>query len=632
MKKRIFAFFTFCVVIFGGNTAFARTVFSDVPESSLQFPAISKMAELGVIVGDTEGKFRPNDYIDKFETAKVLARISGYDPIDGSDADKSFYARAFDKNRTYLAQYANMYANWNTSCDREIAYLLEKEILTPDDLKTFVGKKADGEEGVFATTKETAAMFLVKAVNKKDAATAAALPTLYLDDTQISAAARPYVYYLKNLDANTRDLRNNFSPKQAITRADFAVLSAALSDYFSLPKLEERKSLPNFQEPPTEVLENFDAVFDGTTASGGNVYAQFILDDNTKKLYKAATPVSVTVNGFMRTVEDLPTGARVRVILKNNMVADIKADTVGGGNFTIDDGENVTLVSVSGVISGKSSDLAAKTITLKLASGELNSYVLAETAKITREGEAANFDALLAGDVSEAKISGSKIYELNARDKTRQVEGLLTETEVDKNGVVTLTLKPSASAEFTRVLLNGAMPVTRDAKKATWKELRIGDLLKITCEYDTATELSAYGTKQDVFGIVSNISIDSKKSTLTLATGEAYNADNIDIYSLRVGDTVKLRLDSGEIYALSVSQKKQQPYVIGFVTSIDETNLTILDISSKILGETTVQLTEKTVFLDENGSDIEFSEIKENVKVRVMFDGTRKNAVSVTIM
>lgn len=59
-----------------GKTGSAGT-FSDVPEGAAYAEAVEKLAKAGIITGDENGKFNPDNTITRAETAAIMCRLMG---------------------------------------------------------------------------------------------------------------------------------------------------------------------------------------------------------------------------------------------------------------------------------------------------------------------------------------------------------------------------------------------------------------------------------------------------------------------------------------------------------------------------------------------------------------------------
>lgn len=631
------------------QTAYAAPVFSDVDSSHWAYSSIIRIADLGVIVGDTEGRYNPNDYIDKFETAKILARISGYKQYDYTESEKAFYDKAYEKNRAYLNQYGKTYKKWNTTADRQIAFLLEKEILTPDDLKDFVGIKSDGTEGIRALTKECAAMFVTKAVGKKTDALTTSLPVLYLDDQTISAAARPYVYYLKSAGFMSGDEKNNFSPREPITKADMAVL---LDKVFSYANIEPAQisGIPDSAESINlsvpDQMETVTATFSSFYKSHDINAVQLTLSDGTRKIYKVSPGLTIYINGFLKTESDLEEGMNVLAVLSNNEIVDIKADTLNGkSEITVADKTNISLVSIEGIVLSTSSDNVVKTISVEVKiqnpSGEtiteVKSYLLSENCVITRNKEDSSFEDIEKGDIISAEVSGTRLHSMSLEQKSRIIEARFVTAKRNRIGVVIFTISDSGR-EYDLTFENSAK-VTRDGLPSSWQELRTGDLLNLFCEYDRIRSIDAFGVKKEVTGVLTQLKITDSASFVTVSgdDGEAtYKVipARVDVYSLRVGSLVLLHLDSLEAELVQNLEEAKNPrYITGYISHKRTSTVVMTNLGAMTQTTTEIGFNDKTIFTDSNtGEIITYADIPDKAKIYVVLDDSLKTALYVTIL
>ena len=136
--------------------------FKDVNQNFWAYEYINNVAEKGLITADAAGYFKPNDNINKFETAKIFAKTAGYKYNNLTGEEKSFYDNAYEKNKYLLESQAKKYAKWQKVADKEIAFLLEKNIFTPGDLEKFIVKDNKKNEKLRALSKEEAAVYLTR--------------------------------------------------------------------------------------------------------------------------------------------------------------------------------------------------------------------------------------------------------------------------------------------------------------------------------------------------------------------------------------------------------------------------------------------------------------------------------------
>lgn len=73
MKRTIAVFFT--LVLLGGGAFAQQTAFEDVPEDHWAEDAVSRIADLGIVIGFPDGTFRGNEAFTRYQAALVISRL-----------------------------------------------------------------------------------------------------------------------------------------------------------------------------------------------------------------------------------------------------------------------------------------------------------------------------------------------------------------------------------------------------------------------------------------------------------------------------------------------------------------------------------------------------------------------------
>lgn len=110
ITKQIFQGLIVVMLCFGliCTTVLADT-FSDVPEGASYAKAVEKLAEAGIITGDENGNFNPNNTITRAEVAAMICRM-----MYGEEAAKSFNESPFTDVPT--KHWAAGYIKWSVDC------------------------------------------------------------------------------------------------------------------------------------------------------------------------------------------------------------------------------------------------------------------------------------------------------------------------------------------------------------------------------------------------------------------------------------------------------------------------------------------------------------------------------------
>ena len=355
MKKYLYILLTILLPLFSPAALRAALLYNDVPADHPAYGSIARIAQKGILVGDTSGNYRPDDFIDKFETAKILANLAGYKLIEFTEAEKLYFERSYEANKDLISQYGSRFKKWNAATDREIAFLIEKDILTPEDLNQFVVLR-DGEEAVRALSREEAMVYIVKLLGKKDEALSAANLFNYADDIKITAAYKPYVYYMKNAGLTEETENSGFNPKQAVARAEMAVLldkAIVFKDNAPVTGLVEPPPADEPQADPSAKTEAVTGVFDKLFEAETGYAMQIVTDGGVKELYKISAMASVKIDGFRSDLSGLTEGMPLKIVLNNFYVMEIDAGSPDLSDIIddlIDNGEENNSAFVDGVV------------------------------------------------------------------------------------------------------------------------------------------------------------------------------------------------------------------------------------------------------------------------------------------
>jgi len=546
----------------GVVTAHASYSYKDVPANHWAYNAISEISEKGLMVGDSLGHFRPSEFIDKFNTSKILAMAAGYKYTNATDEEKIYFDRAYEKNRSLLTQYQKTYSRWNSSADREIAFLLEKEILTVDDLNQFIVRDSKNEQQLRALSRQEAAVFLVKLMGRKTDALAGVYDNNFTDHADVYEAYKPYVYYLRNIGVITGDTSGNFIPNNAVTRASMAVMLNRVVGLMEGTAAYSSSANSQQQSDSTKV-ETVSGTID-------KIYAEFngiqILSGESRRIYRLAVNASIYIDSYLKTAFDLNEGMSVSGVLSSNELVSVQAQSVASSS-TLVPGSNTPMSTITGVVDSISTQETGQVIGIKVLIEspakeiipEVKSYVLAEGCAIARGNENPSFGEIISGEVVTAQISGSKCFSLKLEPKFRRISGgTLIEKKMIASTETPLLIVTDENGDKSELRVTDATTVIRNSEIIDYKGVRLGDTVDVTCDHDVIKELYATGIHSAVEGYVEEIYISSEYQYIVLRKydGERINCkliiETVDVYSLRIGMTVSLTLDSMEVTSIRV--------------------------------------------------------------------------------
>ena len=411
-------------------TVYGAVKYKDVPETYWAYNEINDVSDRGLMVGDASGNFRPGDPIDKFETARILAKVMGYKYTNVSAEELAYYRQAYGKNRDVIAQYSAPYVKWKSAYDYEIAFLLEKEIFTVEDLSQFVVKDANGVQQYRALSKQEAAVYMVKIMGGKSEALAGSYDLALADDADIKASYKPYVYYLFSIGILNQDENGQFRPNEMVTRASLAVM---LSDSLTYIDRHGDNAL-NPQAPAAVDATQVVSLTGSITRFFTDTDSVQITSGSVSNTYKLASDVNIFVDSFLKTRNDLKEGMAVNAVLSGGQIIEIQASSVSLGNSVIPV-SNRQASTVEGTVNDIRSGDSGVAVDLSLIGpdgrpGGSKTFVLDQNCKITKDGQNISTDSIKPGDMVMADISGGICLNLTLENPSAELTGTIQEIHI----------------------------------------------------------------------------------------------------------------------------------------------------------------------------------------------------------
>jgi|GEM_PF-867555 len=652
--KTLFAIMLAC--LFLPLDAFAAITFKDVDSKFWGYEYINFVSERGLMIGDTSGNFRPNDLIDKFQAAMVLARISGFKYSGMTQTEQQYYDRAYEKNKNLLSQYSNKFSRWNKSSDREVAFLLEKEILTVEDLNQFVVEMENGQERIRALSREEAAMFITKVLGQNQEALSSSFNFKFADDNTMNPQYKPYIYYLHSKGIFIPDENNNFNPKGGVTRAIIAtILKRVLTlDEISTDITDDDIPLSNGMVNITSIVGTVDEYYAQVNA------LQVILNDGTKIIYPLSKELSIYIDGFLKPITDLKKGMGFSAVLNDSsivsmVVSSAPAKPIGNGanenentsnnqtNQNNQGTQNTSSQEISGVVTSVSS--IYKTISIKAVTKDNNDSVVFKTetlsfannCAITRNGQTIGIENISVGDNIKGRYN-TQLTSVDVAKSNIDFSATLVDKVSDSQLGSVLVVKNDDRYYCFSVASRSRITRQGTSGNISWNNLRIGDTLTLKSSGGIIDEIYATGTASRVEGVVENLFMSNYTSKLTLKDDynnlNIYNIvpNTIDIYTLRVGSRVVLELDSKEIVRVTVLSGSSDS-TTGTVNSVSGSKMTLKDANYNYnLRELTINA--NTIVVDsKTGNRISINSVREGQRVYVILENAQSSVVkTITIL
>ena len=657
---------TFCTLALAALytiTTYGVTV-TDVTSSHWAYSAIVNLEEKGVISLNASGQFFPNQLMDYFEVADVLARATGYvDPDVSRNTDATLLASIasnYESKKPLLQSYAKKYSTWNSAYNQQIAYLLGKGCLTTADLDKFITKTATSETKN-PVTKEELSIFIVRMLGKeKTAKTYTA--TGFKDEVTMSAEAKPYMAYLKSIGIINADAAGNGNGKSKVTKALCAKMVYSALEINESTKNQGNTSVstPNTTNPGAKigvvkkVLTKNQSEYHVMLQIGENT-SYYSIKNTTKILDAAGNEVSVTklvgqtleVTLAMEGSTEYITTAKIATQTPGTTTptpgittptlpgttTPTLPDTIGG--TTPSNGSSVTNdVTISGVLSQEITNGICR---LTLTDGTPKTFILDTNYSVTLNGRIADVSEIAVGDTIVATAKDSIIMSIQAisGSNSQLNNGEITEIKI-ANGDYNFTIKQESRR--ATVSVPESATITRNGKNAKLDALRVGDTINVTKVNGIVTQVQATSIKTTVQGTISQIIVGSTSQvvvnvnkvpiTYNIASdAEIYDTATdkvISIRDLHLGQTATLLLDSKEVISLDIDSKANSVNLVGTITKVGRraAYIDVLVDYDYVTGESKVnkriELTD-SVKVNSNGKSKDIYDLEADMNVVITF-------------
>ncbi len=679
------AIMTASLLLSAVSPAFSATAYKDVPSGHWAYTSVMAVSDKGLMVGDTSGNFKPNDMINKFDTAKTLAIAAGYKYTNQTAEERIFFDAAYNKFKPMLANYAKAFTKWISTTDKEVSFLLEKGILTESDLSQFVIKDTSGEQRMRALSRQEACIFLTRLINKQNDALTLKYKSDFNDDASISAAAKPYVYYMKSLGVISPDEKGNFAPNGAVVRASLAImldrtlaLSTSNGNNTSSNTNANANTSNNANQntstsPPNNTNTQVDTVVGKIDKFYPSLNAVQIISGSTKKIFKMSPEIAVTINNTAKAVSDLKEGMDVLGVIKNDALVSLQT---GGTNAipdptapvptmapvatatpvpttapiattapTPDPTQAPSLGLIEGTVDSKAYSDNSITVNVRMLSNDGNlimekrKYTFDASANIVKGAVNVTFGDIANGDVVTLHVTGNNCTSLRIEERTRSFKGYtISDKRVLSDGITQIVVIKDKSGANSIYNINNNSFITRNGLLASWGSLRVGDTVDFVTEYEKIKDLYALSIKSNIEGTIEDISIKKEAHNIVVKTEtgtQTYNVINspIDVYALRIGMKIAMKLDSNEVESVTVLQDAPLSNITGIVSSI-KSNAIVVSMGDGSGASKEVTLNASTVYLSStSGNRIQLSGIKTGNKVYIVFSPNSNTvAKSVTVL
>ena len=591
---------------------------ADVNDKHWAYTAISDLEERGIMVLTSNGQFYPNQEMNYFELADVIAKATGYVDVDiatnVTDSFKQQVKANYEKQmKEVINEYATKYKSWNNAYNQQIAYVLGRGYMNKADLDKFITQTAKGETKNIAT-KEELCVYLVKMLQKETTAKNTYKTTNFKDDSTLQPANKPYVAYLASVGVVTANNEGKVNGTMKMTKA---LCAKMVSDTLKIKDTTQVGRIPNTTNqtnttnpngqttnttnPNGQVTNPTDSTGQATNTASDLYTVQRVVTKspteyyvgvknsagtetfyslkNTTKIYDN-TGVEIPVTKLMGTMVNMT----IELQEGTNYITSIRlAGEVGGSNQT-------TLNTQGSNVSGSlSSPISNGIIRMVLNDGSSKVYLIKEGCSVTLDGAvAASTDVLKAGDLVTVTLENNAVTKITAitgqgltnTNNNTNTNGTNSTTNGNTTSTTTAPANTMTSGEITakkytgngyvlslvegnvegQVTIPTGAKITRNGKTVNMSDIRIGDTVKLTSSAGVVSHVAATGEKKMLDGTIKSLSIGGT-STITITTkGEDVTytlGSDTEYYDNNTNTYINIRdLHIGQEVAFSVESKE----------------------------------------------------------------------------
>ena len=538
--------------------AAAARVFTDVGDGEWYDTYILKAYEAGLITGFEDATFKPNAQISKVQVIVCLARLAGYANDPGVDTYIQRHKAKIAANGIPESSYGWAYGY--------LAFALEKGIVTEEELATFV--KSDGQTQINAKRSEVAVYFSKALGLEQEARSYTNLVLSFVDNEIISDWHKGYIKTLMDRGIMKGDSSNRFNPNNEITRAEVATMLSSSLEYVGAA------------QPGTTSIEG---TIQEVVSGAGRTIIKISAADGTMDIYDTAPNVTVKLNGLSSTLASVAAGQQGTFGIKNDKIVSIdvtsKAAALEGIVKSVYDG---------GGYSGSY-------IVIEDDDGDRTTYWVTASTIIRLDGSAAVLSQISTGYRAAITASGDTATRIEAETKEKTVLGIFGGFKTETNLILILK-KGTQEIEYE---VDEDVEVRRDGRKKGIEDLRKGDEIEITLEYDIVTKIEAESQDRDVEGRIFSLLIarphqltiineDGDQETFVVPIDVEIELDGkpASIYDLRLDYEIEAEVESDEIVSIEAKSVAFQDDFIGTVeyvnTSFNVITLKVADGSIRL--------------------------------------------------
>lgn len=561
----------------------AGVKFSDIYEDRYSWAVdyIERMAEENYIAGYEDNTFRPDNKVTRLETIVLFARAMGSNRAENKEAVETAVKKYQDKISALRLNFG----------EEEVSYLLYRGVLTDEDLTKYLSS----QRASLPMPRQEAAAIITKAMcGEEDAKAEVLTDTDYTDAKTFNGEYSQYIYYVSSQGIMNGMDDGSFSPENSVLRSQIAVMLARAVDKMNLyietaPIMDmdtDKNNVTIMDEEGAEV------------PVGYNDNTRFYLDGEKASEHDAV----ITGDATLTYIND-----KLVFVDMDSLEVDETKKVIFQGSVTQN---NKTTVTVKETDSDKTYE-----------------YGVSDGVKMyNADGSAfSGVRNIALGSYVEIDIANDRIIRLEKLTKDSTIKSAVVEkTGIGDNMYITIS-HSDQEYDSMKISVTDDVAVYKNNDRSDLSKIYVGDRVDISFEYGIATKIVASSNTKSYSGTIAEIVISSTPVIRVKINGEVeeyevvpevkitVNGETATLYDLRVGDTVKVTIESGAVLKLETTAAAVSGSPItGTVEVVNKSKGFI-----KIDGETIFCKDDTTTFITSSGKSRTMKDLTEGASVSV---------------
>lgn len=511
--------------------------FSDIDTEDFAWARsyINAMAEKGLISGYEDGTFRPDNEVTRLEALSLFARAMG----SNDEVNEPLLEIAHDMYDEVISDYG---LSWG---EDEIAYLMYKGALKKTDLDTYL---KDNEKNT-AMKRYEAAIIITKAMGGEDEALDELGVVLdYTDARDVPSNAIQYVAYATDAGIMEGMGDGTFSPNTEVKRSQMAVMLSRTVD----------KTDYSFYKVKLTDIDTTEKILTVT-------------NDGDEETYDYTDSTTMKNMGDEVQPDVLDMSVDAIITLSGDEL--VSVDTLSSEPDQTISGKYVNYATTSG----------KTTVRITTDDGETVGYECSEDLTVTYDGSPATVRSFTKGDAITLELVNGKIANIIGGTKTTKISSAIVESMDISSDDITITIS-HGDDEYNGMTytVSSDVSVKKNSVTVGLDSIYVGDKVTLTLEYGVITGIVATSTKKTVEGTIKSLTISTQSTMVVSVDGEEetyqipsdveilINDEEGSLYDFRVGDAVKLTLESDAITKIvATTTQESSGHITGVVTAFN---------------------------------------------------------------